>query len=154
VALDVARPPEGALAQNAFRHVRSRCGKIARCFYYFFLVVVITHKTKATACRALTLIVRIFVNDAIAIAVWTSLSFHKARLILVTRRSSKNGSYHFRQVGGPSLQAFQAVSWSARDSQNGNTNSAPGDKHEPQGFILTTLLGIAGAFVMTYLVKL
>ena len=27
----------------------------------------------------------------------------------------------------------------------------PGDTHEPQGFILTTLLGIAGAFVMTYL---
>ena len=27
----------------------------------------------------------------------------------------------------------------------------PGDKHEPQGFILTTLLGIAGAFVMTSL---
>jgi len=27
----------------------------------------------------------------------------------------------------------------------------PGDGHEPQGFILTTLLGIAGAFVMTYL---
>ena len=27
----------------------------------------------------------------------------------------------------------------------------PGDKHEPQGFILTTLLGIAGAFVATYL---
>jgi uncharacterized membrane protein YeaQ/YmgE (transglycosylase-associated protein family) len=27
----------------------------------------------------------------------------------------------------------------------------PGDRHEPQGFILTTLLGIAGAFVMTYL---
>ena len=27
----------------------------------------------------------------------------------------------------------------------------PGDTHEPQGFILTTILGIAGAFVMTYL---
>lgn len=27
----------------------------------------------------------------------------------------------------------------------------PGDQHEPQGFILTTLLGIAGAFVMTFL---
>jgi hypothetical protein len=43
-----------------------------RCFYYFFMVVVIRHKTKATACRALTFIVRIFVNDTIAIAVWTS----------------------------------------------------------------------------------
>jgi hypothetical protein len=36
------------------------------------MVVVITYKTKATACRALTFIVPIFVNDAIAIAVWTS----------------------------------------------------------------------------------
>jgi len=27
----------------------------------------------------------------------------------------------------------------------------PGDKHEPQGFILTTLLGIVGAFIMTYI---
>ena len=50
-------------------------GQIARCFYYFFMiVVVITYKTKATARRALTFIVRIFVNDTIAIAVWTS--FH------------------------------------------------------------------------------
>ena len=27
----------------------------------------------------------------------------------------------------------------------------PGDRHEPQGFILTTVLGIVGAFVATYL---
>jgi len=27
----------------------------------------------------------------------------------------------------------------------------PGDTHEPSGFILTTLLGIVGAFVATYL---
>ncbi len=26
----------------------------------------------------------------------------------------------------------------------------PGDRHEPQGFILTTALGIVGAFVATY----
>jgi hypothetical protein len=50
-------------------------GQIARCFYHFFMiVVVIRHKTKATARRALTFIVRIFVNDTIAIAGWTS--FH------------------------------------------------------------------------------
>jgi len=36
--------------------------------------VVIAYKTKATAGRALAFIVRIFVNDTIAIAVWTS--FH------------------------------------------------------------------------------
>jgi hypothetical protein len=50
-------------------------GGIARCFYYFFMiVVVISYKPKATTRRALTFIVRIFVNDTIAIAVWTS--FH------------------------------------------------------------------------------
>jgi hypothetical protein len=38
------------------------------------MIVVIRYKTKATARRALTFIVRIFVNDTIAIAVWTS--FH------------------------------------------------------------------------------
>ena len=38
------------------------------------VVIVIRYKTKATARRALTFIVRIFVNDTIAIAVWTS--FH------------------------------------------------------------------------------
>jgi uncharacterized membrane protein YeaQ/YmgE (transglycosylase-associated protein family) len=27
----------------------------------------------------------------------------------------------------------------------------PGDKYEPKGFILTTILGIVGAFVATYL---
>jgi uncharacterized membrane protein YeaQ/YmgE (transglycosylase-associated protein family) len=27
----------------------------------------------------------------------------------------------------------------------------PGDKYEPKGFILTTVLGIVGAFVATYL---
>ena len=50
-------------------------GHIARCFYYFFMIVVIIrYKTKATAGRALTFIARIFVNDTIAIAVWTG--FH------------------------------------------------------------------------------
>ena len=38
------------------------------------IVIVIRYKTKATARRALTFIVRIFVNDTIAIAVWTN--FH------------------------------------------------------------------------------
>ena len=47
------------------------------------IVVVITYKTKATARRALTFIVRIFVNDTIAIAVWTS--FHVCVCIDVER---------------------------------------------------------------------
>ena len=50
-------------------------GQIAQCLYYFFMiVVVIRYKTKATARRALMLVVCIFVDDTIAIAVWTS--FH------------------------------------------------------------------------------
>ena len=50
----------------------SRCGQIARCSYYFLRIVVIRYKTKATARRALTFIVRIFVDDTIVIAVWIS----------------------------------------------------------------------------------
>ena len=50
-------------------------GGLLRRFYYFFMVViVIRYKTKAATRRALTFIVCIFVNDTIAIAVWTS--FH------------------------------------------------------------------------------
>ena len=45
------------------------------CFYYFFIVV-IRYETKTAARRALTFIVRIFVNDTIAITVWTSFYFH------------------------------------------------------------------------------
>jgi hypothetical protein len=41
-------------------------------YYFFMAVVVIMYKTKATACRALTFIVRLFVNDSIAVAVRTS----------------------------------------------------------------------------------
>jgi hypothetical protein len=49
----------------------------AKCFYYFFMaVVVITDEAKATARRALTFLVRIFVNDTIAITVWASFGFH------------------------------------------------------------------------------
>ena len=60
-------------------------GQIARCFYYFFMiVVVIRYKTKATARRALTFIARIFVNDTIAIAVWTSfhVCVHRSRALM------------------------------------------------------------------------
>ena len=41
-------------------------------FYYLFMVIVIiTYEANATAGRALTFVVRIFVNDTVAIAVWT-----------------------------------------------------------------------------------
>ena len=39
-------------------------------------IVVIRYETKTAARRALTFVVRIFVNDAIAITVWTSFYFH------------------------------------------------------------------------------
>jgi hypothetical protein len=39
-------------------------------------IVVIRYETKTAARRALTFIVRIFVNDTIAITVWTSFYFH------------------------------------------------------------------------------
>jgi hypothetical protein len=48
---------------------------VCNCFYYFFIVV-IRYETKTAARRALTFIVRIFVNDTIAITVWTSFYFH------------------------------------------------------------------------------
>ncbi len=41
-------------------------------------IVVIRYETKTPARRALTFIVRIFVNDTIAITVWTSFYFHVA----------------------------------------------------------------------------
>ena len=43
-------------------------------------VVVIRYETKTTARRALTFFVRIFVNDTIAITVWTSF-YHVVRLL-------------------------------------------------------------------------
>jgi hypothetical protein len=48
-------------------------GQIARRFYF---AVVVRYEAEATARGALTFIVRIFVNDAVAIAVWTSFNFH------------------------------------------------------------------------------
>ena len=44
----------------------------ASLYYFLMVCVVIGYKTKATARRTLTFIVRIFVNDTIAIAVWAS----------------------------------------------------------------------------------
>ena len=44
--------------------------------YFFMTIVVIRYETKTAARGALTFIVRIFVNDTIAITVWTSFYFH------------------------------------------------------------------------------
>ena len=68
------------------------------------IAIVIRYKTKATARPALTFIVRIFVNDTIAIAVWTS--FHVFVCIEVERSPSEFlGSMgmmtaHHGQLGG------------------------------------------------------
>jgi hypothetical protein len=43
-------------------------------------VVVIRYEAKATASRALTFIVRVFVDDTIAITVWTNFCFHLAQI--------------------------------------------------------------------------
>jgi hypothetical protein len=67
-------------------HGRSRVLQ-AKCFYYFFMVVVvITDEAKATTCRALTFIVRIFVNDTIAITVWASFCFHVSSIAWLASR--------------------------------------------------------------------
>ena len=93
-------------------------GQIARCFYYFFMiVVVIRYKTKATARRALTF-VRIFVNDTIAIAVWTS--FH-----VCASKSSAHGddarpplaSWEDRKLSQSRLVAL-AIDWATLTSQS------------------------------------
>jgi hypothetical protein len=53
----------------------------AGCFYHFFMaVVVIRYEAKATASRALTFIVRVLVDDTIAITVWTNFCFHLAQI--------------------------------------------------------------------------
>jgi hypothetical protein len=63
------------------------------CFYYFFMaIVVIRYETKTAARRALTFIVRIFVNDTIAITVWTRFYFH-ACLPLVRTGRAMQGSH-------------------------------------------------------------
>src|SRR6516162_5302452 len=64
----VIRPECFSWLPSTFGHA----GPNARCFYYLFMVTVIRYKTKASACRALTFIVRIFVDDTITIAVWAS----------------------------------------------------------------------------------
>ena len=59
---------------------------ICSCFYYFFMaIVVIRYDTKTAARRALTFIVRIFVNDTIAITVWTRFYFHACSCLPLVR---------------------------------------------------------------------
>jgi len=65
----VADPWPGP-AKNALRFLQ------AKRFDYFFVVVVVTYEAKATTRRALTFVVRIFVNDTFAITVWASFGFH------------------------------------------------------------------------------
>jgi hypothetical protein len=62
------------------------------------MAVVITYKTKATACRALTFIVRVFVNDSIAVAVWTSFDTIR-HSILEAQCSEKRSPGRVRRRG-------------------------------------------------------
>ena len=71
------------------------------CFYYFAVVVVIRYEAKATARRALTFIVRIFVNDTIAITVWTSFYFH------VATRAGGSGSCPLLQARGTDSRTYR-----------------------------------------------
>jgi len=48
-------------------------------------IVVIRYETKTAARRALTFIVRIFVNDTIAITVWTRFYFHTCSCLPLVR---------------------------------------------------------------------
>ena len=95
-------------------------GQIARCFYYFFMiVVVIRYKTKATARRALTFIVRIFVNDTIAIAVWTS--FHvcaSMKLHMSSRIRLHQGNNH------SALEGMRVIAASIREMPEPPTHEA------------------------------
>ena len=89
---------------------------MAQCFYYFFMiVVVIRYKPKATARRALTFIVRIFVNDTIAIAVWTC--FH----VLPRRRAKLDeaaapSSGHAAKIRTPCIVQLAKTFGSAAES--------------------------------------
>ena len=74
------------------------------------IVVVIRYKTKATARRALTFIVRIFVNDTIAIAVWTS--FHvcaSMKLHMSSRIRLHQGNNH------SALEGMRVIAASIRE---------------------------------------
>ena len=73
------------------------------CFYYFLMaIVVIRYETKTAARRALTFIVRIFVNDTIAITVWTSFYFHVAARVGGSRPACSCS---------PSDRPIQGVPW-------------------------------------------
>ena len=57
-------------------------------------IVVIRYETKTAARRALTFIVRIFVNDTIAITVWTSFYFHACACSPLVRTDRAIQGFH------------------------------------------------------------
>src|SRR4030095_5724863 len=76
---------------------------VCNCFYSFFIVV-IRYETKTAARRALTFIVRIFVNDTIAITVWASFYFHACSCshgygLTELSRGSNEPDYLFIEIG-------------------------------------------------------
>ena len=83
------------------------------------IVIVIGYKTKATARRALTFIVRIFVNDTIAIAVWTS--FHvcaSMKLHMSSRIRLRQGDNH------SALKEMRVIAASTREMPEPPTHEA------------------------------
>jgi hypothetical protein len=62
----------------ALAHLQRPTGDFSSFYYFFMAIVVIRYETKTAARRALTFVVRIFVNDTIAITVWTRFYFHVA----------------------------------------------------------------------------
>jgi len=80
-----------------------------RCFYYVFIVVVISYETTAAAGWTLMFIVRAFINHTITVAIWTSFSFH-----LCLRRSR-----NFRPAG-PYKHSMMELSQTYRPLQAQN----------------------------------
>ena len=72
-------------AEAALARSQRPTGDFSSFYYFFMAIVVVRYETKTAARRALTFVVRVFVNDTIAITVWTSFYFH------VTARAG--GSY-------------------------------------------------------------
>ena len=66
-------------------------------------IVVIRYETKTAARRALTFIVRIFVNDTIATTVWTSFYLH------VATRAGGSGPCLLLLTPGTDWQSYPGV---------------------------------------------
>ncbi len=69
-----------ACGNDASAETRTECKELNSALADLFFVI--RYETKTTARWALTFIVRIFVNDTIAMTVWASFCFHVAPVLL------------------------------------------------------------------------